>query len=219
MAIDGLQPRCNGEVREGGGKNATISEVAEVLTATLEQAIATADGGHQPPPPTPTKPAVGMPDDGEPPSGGQGGGHGDGPEGPDDPADETAEELFWERIENEQEAQTAANLLIEALSGVADADFHFTKTKTADLRVHSLAGPRARFNVACFAWQPRLRRVTCEIRLPADTCLALGATSAGPNHAGKSLPTIATFDHDCQPEALRRCALAALDAYRGDVGG
>lgn len=207
IAIDQLQPRCNGEVRVGGGKSATISEAAAVLTAALEQAIAAGGGGHAPPPMLPDL-VVEDP----------GGNDGDG-EGPDDPANVTAEELFWERIEGEPQAQTAVSLLIEALSDVADADFHFTKTNTADLRVHSLAGPRARFNVACYAWQPQKRRFIGEIGLPAETCLAMGATTAQSNHAGKQLSTLTTFDHDCPPDAICRCTLAALYAYRGQVGG
>jgi hypothetical protein len=210
QAIDTLQPRCNGEVREGCGQNATVSEVVAVFTETLKHAITTTGGGHQRPPTPPQKPVVGMSDDHEPPNGN----HGDGLEGPDDSADETAEELFWGRIENEQGAQVAIDRLIEALSSVDDADVHFTKTDGADLRVHSLVGPRARLNVVRFAWQPRLRRFTSEIRLPAQTCLALGATQARSNHAGKGLPTLATFDPDGAPDALRHCALAAVEMYR-----
>lgn len=218
MAIDSLQPRCNGEVREGRGKTATAPEAAEVLITMLAQAIAAAGGGNAPPPPAPPQVAADVPDGNETAGRAQVDGDGGGPEDPDDPADVTAEELFWERIEGQPQATTAVNLLIEALSDVADADFHFTQTNTADLRVHSLAGPRARFNAACHSWQPTRRGFISEIGLPVDTCLALGATTAKPNHAGRTLSTIATFDPAGAPDAMCRCTLAALDAYRGAFG-
>ena len=217
-AINMLQPRCNGEVRVGHGKNATVPETAEVLTATLRQAIAKVGGGNVPlpmPPAAAVETPDGNGDDRREPDDGQGG----GPEGPDDPANPTAEELFWERLEGEPQAMAALNLLFEALAETFDADSHFTKTNAGSLLIHSLAGPRARFNVALLAWQTRRRRFTSEIGLPVETCLALGATGARTNYAGKALSTIATFDLDCQVDAICRCALAALDAYRRQVAG
>lgn len=196
-------------------KNATVPEAAEVLATMLAQAIAAAGGGNAPPPPVPPQVAADFRDGNEPAGRAQVDGGGCGPEDPDDPADVTAEEMFWERIEGEPQATSAVNLLIEALSDVADADFHFTQTNAADLRVHSLAGPRARFNVACHSWQPTRRGFISEIGLPVDICLALGATTAKPNHAGRSLSTIATFDPARTPDAMCRCTLAALDAYGG----
>jgi len=223
MAINSLQPRCNGGVPQGSGKNATVAEATEVLARMLEQAVAEAGGGNAPSLRTVALDDTEdeLPDGGESgggePEAGTGGGPGD-PDDPDDPDVDAAEELFWERIDGEALATTCASLLIEALSDVPDADFHFTSANTADLRVHSLAGPRARFNVACHAWQPRCRRFTSEIGLPVETCLELGATSARPNYADKKLSTIATFDPAVDPEAMCRCTLAALDAYRGQIG-
>lgn len=219
-AIDQLQPRCNGEVRQGAGRSAAVPESAAVLVATLEHALAEAGGGIAPPPELPPDITVEMPDDDGPDDGPQNRGGLDadvGPAGPgdaDDPAEVTAEELFWKRIDDEPQALASVTCLIEALANIPEADYHFTKTNSADIRVHSLAGPRPRFNVTCYSWQTKWRRFKGEIYLSVEDCLALGATSAQPNYANKTLPTIVTFDHDCQPEAMQRCTLASLDLYR-----
>lgn len=177
-AINRLLPRCNGGVRLDCSGNANMSEVA----AALEQAIYLAGGG-QPPGLLLTPVLIGENiDDDEPLDMTLGVALGGGSESAEDSDVETHEEQFWSRIENEPEARAAVNLLVEALDNLVDADYHFSGTNEADLRVHSLTRSGSRFNVACFAWQPKLRRFISEIGLSAEKCVELGASSAKSNY-------------------------------------
>jgi hypothetical protein len=203
MAIERLRPRCNAAVREGTALQADVRDTAAALTAALEDAFGQLGGGGEAPPPP------GPPGNGGDP---------DAAEGADDPDDRTAEETFWERIDDDGEAEYPVQMLIESLADIADADFHFTmspsngSSRIADLRIHSLAGRRERFNVGAIAWQPALRRFKAKIGLSVTTCMARGAMTALPKRA--TLETVATFDVALNPAALRDCMLAALNAHR-----
>ena len=185
------RPRCNSQIPEGTAGEMSLEDTGRILETELAASLAHPTGA--PDALAPAEVAL------EPVEA----------EAPDDTADPTAEEAFLERIDGDEHALLAVASIEEAFDAIDDAYVEYTKTQGGDLRIRSLIGPRAFFNVAAIGWQRKLHQFSVEINLTVERCLDLGASTASLKYPDKTLGTRATFSMPETMGCLVRCLVAA----------
>lgn len=203
--ISQLHPRCNAEIPAGTARDMNITTTGRILQDALIKAFDDTNEAGTPIAQVQPK-AIALPEPGED----------DAPqnaaeeeEQADDLNLDSAEDAFMERLGANQDALSAVDRLADAFTEINNAYIWHTYTNNGDLRIRRTGERRGFSNVARIFWQPALVRFNSEINLTAERCLELGASTARPNHQGKTLPTQATFDIPDAIDALIFCLVEA----------